>query len=288
MTIRYSNYLLFKFFKPFILLVCLCFVLCLVTFGQANQNDDSSASANSSSTDVFFIIDIIGPTIYFNLGFNQGVKKGMRFNILGISDDTVNITNPSQKGWLIVSETYADVSKGELKEVSGLAPEIGDLIVFDPQLSTIVTGQVSPIKSTTPPMKQVQTTKLIQKPPQFSINWKRLGIVGVGLMAGYLSLKSHRSMEQSLQTYNTALNNGQLTTMNMAKDEVAKYHRNRLFFGFTAASLLGFYSYQKFLNSGNIWEKNIYKTFGNHSPSLSPFYLSISSLAVSIGCQSNF
>ena len=56
----------------------------------------------------------------------------MRFDILSpIIDES---TQPTKKGWLIVSQTYADVSQGELQEISGALPEVGDIVVFQLQL----------------------------------------------------------------------------------------------------------------------------------------------------------
>ena len=233
--------------KLLILLLGLAFSSFSVLVGQSDQLTDQHSPIDSSLPDKVFVIDVIGPIIYFNLGFEQGVKKGMRFDILSETNDAENKVDLPKKGWIIVSETYADVSKGELQEISGHAPEIGDLMVFHPQASALLTDTVRGIKT---PVAQNQTLERTRKLPQIStINWKQWGVVGVGLAAGYLSLKSHRSMEQSLGTYNDAMNEGKLAEMDTAKSKINEHHRNRLIFGVTAASLLGFSSYQKFLSS---------------------------------------
>ena len=138
-------------------------------------------------------------------------------------------------------------------------------------------------------MAQNQTLEKTRKLPQFStINWKQWGGVGVGLAAGYLSLKSHRSMEQSLETYNDAMNEGKLAEMDVAKSQINEHHRNRLIFGITAASLLGFSGYQKFLSSSGeekIFFNHISKP---HNLNFSSTYISISSSLFGIVWHSSF
>ena len=275
--------------KLLILLLGLAFSSFSVSVGQSDQLTDQHSPIDSSLPDKVFVIDVIGPIIYFNLGFEQGVKKGMRFDILSETNDVENKVDLPKKGWIIVSETYADVSKGELKEISGLAPEIGDLMVFHPQASALLTDTVQEIKT---PVARNQTLERTRKLPQFStINWKQWGVVGVGLAAGYLSLKSHRSMEQSLGTYNDAMNEGKLAEMDTAKSKINEYHRNRLIFGVTAASLLGFSSYQKFLSSNisNIEEKIFFNHISKpHDLNFSATYISISSSLFGIVWHSSF
>lgn len=275
--------------KLLILLLGLAFSSFSVSVSQSDQLTDQHSPIDSSLPDKVFVIDVIGPIIYFNLGFEQGVKKGMRFDILSETNDVENKVNLPKKGWIIVSETYADVSKGELKEISGLAPEIGDLMVFHPQASALLTDTVREIKT---PVAQNQTLKRTRKLPQIStINWKQWGVVGVGLAAGYLSLKSHRSMEQSLGTYNDAMNEGKLAEMDTAKSKINEYHRNRLIFGVTAASLLGFSSYQKFLSSNisNIEKKIFFNHISKpHDLNFSTTYISISSSLFGIVWHSSF
>ena len=275
--------------KLLILLLGLAFSSFSVSVGQSGQLTDQHSPIDSSLPDKVFVIDVIGPIIYFNLGFEQGVKKGMRFDILSETNDVENKVDLPKKGWIIVSETYADVSKGELKEISGLAPEIGDLMVFHPQASALLTDTVRGIKT---PVAQNQTLERTRKLPQIStINWKQWGVVGVGLAAGYLSLKSHRSMEQSLGTYNDAMNEGKLAEMDTAKSKINEYHRNRLIFGVTAASLLGFSSYQKFLSSNisNIEEKIFFNHISKpHDLNFSATYISISSSLFGIVWHSSF
>ena len=280
---------LFHHMKLLILLLGLAFSSFAVSVAQSDQLTDQHSPIDSSLPDKVFVIDVIGPIIYFNLGFEQGVKKGMRFDILSETNDVENKVDLPKKGWIIVSETYADVSKGELKEISGLAPEIGDLMVFHPQASALLTDTVREIKT---PVAQNQTLKRTRKLPQIStINWKQWGVVGVGLAAGYLSLKSHRSMEQSLGTYNDAMNEGKLAEMDTAKSKINEYHRNRLIFGVTAASLLGFSSYQKFLSSNisNIEEKIFFNHISKpHDLNFSTTYISISSSLFGIVWHSSF
>ena len=275
--------------KLLILLLGLAFSSFSVSVAQSDQLTDQHSPIDSSLPDKVFVIDVIGPIIYFNLGFEQGVKKGMRFDILSETNDVENKLDLPKKGWIIVSETYADVSKGELKEISGLAPEIGDLMVFHPQASALLTDTVREIKT---PVAQNQTLKRTRKLPQIStINWKQWGVVGVGLAAGYLSLKSHRSMEQSLGTYNDAMNEGKLAEMDTAKSKINEYHRNRLIFGVTAASLLGFSSYQKFLSSNisNIEKKIFFNHISKpHDLNFSATYISISSSLFGIVWHSSF
>ena len=275
--------------KLLILLLGLAFSSFSVSVSQSDQLTDQHSPIDSSLPDKVFVIDVIGPIIYFNLGFEQGVKKGMRFDILSETNDVENKVDLPKKGWIIVSETYADVSKGELKEISGLAPEIGDLMVFHPQASALLTDTVREIKT---PVAQNQTLERTRKSPQIStINWKQWGVVGVGLAAGYLSLKSHRSMEQSLGTYNDAMNEGKLAEMDTAKSKINEYHRNRLIFGVTAASLLGFSSYQKFLSSNisNIEEKIFFNHISKpHDLNFSTTYISISSSLFGIVWHSSF
>ena len=283
MTIRKS---LFHHIKLLILLLSLAFSSCSVAVSQNGQLTDQSTPVDSSLPDKVFVIDVIGPIIYFNLGFEQGVKKGMRFDILGETNDVENKADLPKKGWIIVSETYADVSKGELKEISGLAPEIGDLVVFHPQASALLTDSVREIRK---PVDQNQTLEKTRKLPQFlNINWKQWGVVGVGLAAGYLSLKSHRSMEQSLGTYNDAMNEGKLAEMDVAKSKINEHHRNRLIFGVTAASLLGFSGYQKFLSSSGA-EKIFFNHISKpHNLNFSSTYISISGSLFGIVWHSNF
>ncbi|MEE2909638.1 MAG: hypothetical protein VX830_04470 [Candidatus Poribacteria bacterium] len=280
---------LFHHMKLLILLLGLAFSSFSVSVSQSDQLTDQHSPIDSSLPDKVFVIDVIGPIIYFNLGFEQGVKKGMRFDILSETNDAENKVDLPKKGWIIVSETYADVSKGELKEISGHAPEIGDLMVFHPQASALLTDTVREIKT---PVAQNQTLERTRKLPQIStINWKQWGVVGVGLAAGYLSLKSHRSMEQSLGTYNDAMNEGKLAEMDTAKSKINEYHRNRLIFGVTAASLLGFSSYQKFLSSNisNIEEKIFFNHISKpHDLNFSATYISISSSLFGIVWHSSF
>merc|ERR1711964_497014 len=109
-------------------------------------------------------------------------------------------TQPTKKGWLIVSRTYADVSQGELQEISGALPEVGDIVVFQLQLSSKTTNGAdnSSISQSTRQVPQTANqpntheSRLAPCLPRLSINLKRWSLTGVGLVSAYLSIKSHQ------------------------------------------------------------------------------------------------
>ena len=84
------------------------------------------------------------------------------------------------------------------------------------------------------------------------------------------------------------MNEGKLAEMDVAKSKINEHHRNRLIFGVTAASLLGFSGYQKFLSSSGA-EKNFFNHISkSHNLNFSSTYISISGSLFGIVWHSNF
>ncbi|MDP6595287.1 MAG: hypothetical protein QGI86_05245 [Candidatus Poribacteria bacterium] len=254
----------------------LLFIL-LVNFGQIAI---SQADGQKSSSADFIVIDVVGQSIYFNLGFEQGVKTGMRFNILSPSvDESVQST---KKGWLIVTQTYADVSQGELQEISGALPEVGDIVVFQPQLSseTANGSENSSISQPTRPILQTANQlnthepRLAPRLPRLSINWKRWSLTGVGLITAYLSVKSHQLMNKSIETYIDAMNEGEPQLMKASQEEKKKFDRNRVIYGIISVGLLGYSGYQAFFTNQNHMSFQSYRDNQPNRFFLSPYWIS--------------
>ena len=259
----FSAFLSYPMIRPSVsgLIYLLLFIL-LVNFGRIAI---SQANGQKSSSADFIVIDIVGQSIYFNLGFEQGVKTGMRFDILSpIIDES---TQPTKKGWLIVSRTYADVSQGELQEISGALPEVGDIVVFQLQLSSKTTNGAdnSSISQSTRQVPQTANQPNTHEPrlaprlPRLSINLKRWSLTGVGLVSAYLSIKSHQLMNKSIETYMDAMNEGNPQLMGTSAEEKKKFDRNRVIYGIISAGLLGYSGYQAFFTNQNHMSSQFYR-----------------------------
>ena len=87
-----------------------------------------------------YVIKVNGKKIYFDLGYNHGVQKGMVYQVLrgGDNAETVRIAK------ILVTETFDSVSKAILREdFADSVIEVGDWveIVLEP-----VTGTIQPMK----------------------------------------------------------------------------------------------------------------------------------------------
>lgn len=224
----------------FAYVICIALIMCVHSV---------STYGRERSTPYNYVIKVNEKKIYFDLGYNHGVQKGMVYQVLrkGDNAETVQIAK------ILVTETFDSVSKAILKEdFADFVIEVGDWveIVLEP-----VTGTIQPMKNT-----QKEKNKEIQSKPSVipvvrkteeevskSFSWTRWATLAAGVATGFASVANYRSLNST----NNEIEQNKLTQYDVKKIrqliETGKSAQTRyyIFTGITAV-LLSYTSY-KFL-----------------------------------------
>ena len=174
----------------FAYVICILLIVCF---------HSASTYGGERSTPYNYVIRVNGKKIYFDLGYNHGVQKGMVYQVLRREDNAEAI----QVAKILVTETFDSVSKATLKEdFADSVIEVGDWveIVLEP-----VTGTMQPMKKT-----QKEKNKEIQSKPSVIpvvrkteeevskvFNWTRWATLVAGVATGLASSSYYRSMNST-------------------------------------------------------------------------------------------
>lgn len=204
------------------------------------------------STPHNYVIKVSGNEIYFDLGYNHGIRKGMVYQVLRRSDSA----EPGQIAEIFVTETFGGVSKAILKEnFADSVVEVGDWveIVLEPAVGVVQPpeemqkGENKEIKSRPLVIPTVSDTK-DETGSQF--NWMKWSTLTAGVATGLTSVSYYRSInsinreiEQAERNQEYVVTIGQLS--NKGKKAQTRYYIST---GISAV-LLSYTSYRFLLGS---------------------------------------
>ncbi len=199
-----------------------------------------------------YVIKINEQEIYFDLGYNHGVQKGMVYQVLrrGDNAETVQIAK------IFVTETFDWVSKAVLKEnVGDSVIEVGDWveIILEPVVGTVQSiekvqkGKHEEIKSKP---SIIPAAHEVEEEIKTKSSWTKWATLTAGIATGLASASYYRSMnstsreiEQIPKDNEYSENFGQLN--NKGKKAQTRYY---IFTGISTA-LLSYTSYKFLLGS---------------------------------------
>ena len=199
-----------------------------------------------------YVIKINEQEIYFDLGYNHGVQKGMVYQVLrrGDNAETVQIAK------IFVTETFDWVSKAVLKEnVADSVIEVGDWveIILEPVVGTVQSiekaqkGNHEEIKSKP---SIIPAAHEVEEEIKTKSSWTKWATLTAGIATGLASASYYRSMnstsreiEQIPKDNEYSENFGQLN--NKGKKAQTRYY---IFTGISTV-LLSYTSYKFLLGS---------------------------------------
>ncbi|HIA70414.1 TPA: hypothetical protein EYN98_31100 [Candidatus Poribacteria bacterium] len=212
----------------------------------------TSTYGEERSTPCNYVIKIDKKKIYFDLGYNHGVRKGMVYQVLRRGDNAERV----QIAKIFVTETFDGVSKAVLNENStDFVIEVGDWVEI------ILESAVGAIR----PMEEIQKdeNKEIKSKPSVipavhetkeetgsQFNWMKWTTLTTGVVTGlasasyYNSINStNREIEQAEKNQEYVIKVRQLA--NKGKKAQTRYY---IFTGISA-TLLSYASYKFLLDS---------------------------------------
>jgi hypothetical protein len=192
-----------------------------------------AASQNTASgqimSNLHYVILIEEGRIYFDSGYNQGVREGMHFQIYRMGDDG----RLAKLARMRVTETFESVSRGVLvAEDIGVEVKIGDRV------------EILPVEESSP-------TNVIQKPMQEkgtrlnSWSWLTLG---AGIVSGGLALHFHNEMNDAYDQYLASKTPSEIANF---RDETEQNLRRYRVFSGASVGLLAYTAYRVFFNRGS-------------------------------------
>ena len=164
--------------------------------------------------------------IYFDSGYNQGVREGMYFLLYRIGADGKLVKLARMR----VTATYADVSQAALAdEDRGVDVRVGDRV------------EILPVAPLTPRLKPLGSGEASK--PRFSPwSW---AAVGAGLVSGIVALHFQGEMNSAYESYLASSNPSEIANW---RDTTEGHLTRYRIWGGAAIGLFGFAAYQLFLN----------------------------------------
>ena len=199
-----------------------------------------------------YVIKVNGKKIYFDLGYNHGVQKGMVYQVLrgGDNAETVRIAK------ILVTETFDSVSKAILREdFADSVIEVGDWVEI---VLESVTGTIQPMKNVQKEKnKEIQSESLVipvvrktEGEVSRSFSWTRWATLAAGVATGFASVSNYRSLNST----NNEIEQNKRTQYDVKKIrqliETGKSAQTRYYiFTGISAVLLSYTSYKFMLGS---------------------------------------
>ena len=186
------------------------------------------------TSDLHYVILIENGHIYFDLGYNQGVREGMHFQIYRMDDNG----QPVKLARMGVTETFDQVSKGVLvDEDVGVEVKAGDRIEIRPRLKREGIAEARYIRAMShePPRAKMQTT---------ARRWSWATLAG-GVVTGGLAVNFRNSMNDAFDRYKDAVDPSELE--DFRSDTKSNLWRYRIFASISIG-LLGYSGYKLFWN----------------------------------------
>ncbi|MCZ6677420.1 MAG: hypothetical protein O7E52_09230 [Candidatus Poribacteria bacterium] len=169
--------------------------------------------------------------IYFDSGYNHGIREGMHFQIYRIDTNG----QPVKLARMVVTATFDQASKGALVEEDiGVEVKIGDRVEILPIPEQTAAGVAE--RATRMPLSASQTGTGARARHWFTL--------GGGIVAGGLTLHFRSRMNDAHDKYNAAINPNDI--VKFRNDTESHLWRYRIFAG-VSMGLLGYSVYKLFL-----------------------------------------